>query len=277
MPVLSTAQIKNYVRRSFKEMVDPSPDKIEIEKIWDFFESRCAYCNKELKQGNKEAHIDHLISASKGGGNNISNRVLSCANCNEKEKLDQDWEIFLNAKCSAGEYKKRSEKIKNFILFAENIRKLKINQELMDLAIKYADEVNQVYEKHAKDLKQKVGINKNKGNEKSSETTKKYLFDNCLYGKNRLVLAVVKKYVLEKSPITFQTLKDVFPKSLQGSHGVFADVDQAKNKPKRYFQNQKDIVQLQDKKIAVCNQWFYGNIDQFINHAKKYGYTIIDA
>jgi len=46
----------------------------------------------------KEGHIDHLVSASQGGANNISNRVLSCATCNEKEKLDKDWKQFLARK-----------------------------------------------------------------------------------------------------------------------------------------------------------------------------------
>ena len=86
------------MRRALREIVDPSPDADGVTAIWSFFDSRCAYCGAELDRSKKEGHIDHLTSASRGGLNNISNRVLSCANCNEKEKLDLPWEQFLGQK-----------------------------------------------------------------------------------------------------------------------------------------------------------------------------------
>jgi len=75
MPAPTPGYVKNIVRRSLREIVDPSPSK---------------------KDEYKEGHMDHLVSSSVGGSNQISNRVLSCASCNEKEKLDMPWEQFFS-------------------------------------------------------------------------------------------------------------------------------------------------------------------------------------
>lgn len=98
MPKVTTAYVKNVIRRSFREIIDPPPDKDAVSKIWAFFNSMCAYCGTPLDRLKKEGHIDHLISASQKGPNHLGNRVLSCATCNEKEKLDLPWESFLQAK-----------------------------------------------------------------------------------------------------------------------------------------------------------------------------------
>jgi len=100
MPAPTPGYVKNMIRRSLREIVDPSPSKKEENKIWEYFDSRCAYCGKRLNRTRKEGHIDHLVSSAKGGTNHISNRVLSCATCNEKEKLDRPWEEFLIQKNS---------------------------------------------------------------------------------------------------------------------------------------------------------------------------------
>ena len=100
MPRVTPGFAKNMMRRALRELVDPSPSRDEISSIWAFFESRCAYCGAACDRTAKGGHIDHLISASQGGANHVSNRVLSCPNCNEKEKLDLPWEQFLEQKCS---------------------------------------------------------------------------------------------------------------------------------------------------------------------------------
>ena len=98
MPAPTAGYVKNMIRRSFRELVDPSPTRKEVQAIWQFFCSQCAYCGKEINKARKEGHIDHLVSSARGGSNNVSNRVLSCATCNEKEKLDMPWEDFLAQK-----------------------------------------------------------------------------------------------------------------------------------------------------------------------------------
>ena len=100
MPDATQGYVKNIIRRSLREIVDPRPSKNDKQKIWEFFNSKCAYCGKKLRKEHKEGHIDHLVSASCNGYNQISNRVLSCAKCNAEEKLDMPWEKFIEKKCS---------------------------------------------------------------------------------------------------------------------------------------------------------------------------------
>lgn len=98
MPAPKPPYVKNMIRRSLQEIVDPSPPKKAITRIWEYFGSECAYCGRKLDRTKKEGHIDHLVSSALNGANHISNRVLSCATCNEKEKLDMPWEQFLEVK-----------------------------------------------------------------------------------------------------------------------------------------------------------------------------------
>jgi len=95
MPAPTPGYVKNMIRRSLQEIVDPSPTKKDEERIWKFFNSECAYCGKSLSKPQKQGHIDHLFPSSLGGPNHISNRVLSCATCNEAEKLDKAWQEFM--------------------------------------------------------------------------------------------------------------------------------------------------------------------------------------
>ena len=112
MPAVTTAYVKNIIRRGFSELVDSSPTREEQEMVWAHFENRCAYCGELLRRGAKQGHIDHLVSASQGGANALGNRVLSCASCNEREKLDRPWETFLRKKATSDAvFLKRRERI----------------------------------------------------------------------------------------------------------------------------------------------------------------------
>jgi len=95
MPAVTPGYVKNVIRRSLREIVDPSPTKEDEERIWKFFNSECAYCGKPLNKLQKQGHIDHLVPSSLDGPNHISNRVLSCATCNEAEKLNGAWQEFM--------------------------------------------------------------------------------------------------------------------------------------------------------------------------------------
>ncbi|MBN2584088.1 MAG: HNH endonuclease [Planctomycetes bacterium] len=115
MPAITPAYVKNIIRRCFSEIVDPSPTKREVDAIWQHFDNCCAYCGKSLQRKVKEGHIDHLVSASRGGMNALGNRVLSCSSCNEMEKLDKPWEDFLKSKArSDADFMKRYKRIKDW-------------------------------------------------------------------------------------------------------------------------------------------------------------------
>ena len=55
----------------------------------------------------------------------------------------------------------------------------------------------------------------------------KYRFDGTVFGKGRLVLAVIKRYVESHPSITFPELEQAFPKACQGSRGILSTAEQA--------------------------------------------------
>lgn len=112
---------------------------------------------------------------------------------------------------------------------------------------------------------------------KRKRDTTKYFFNNHQYGKGKLVLAVVKEYIASNPQMTFDILVQVFPKSLQGSIGVFDELNAVKKKykdksHKRHFM--KDIVNLNDCNIVICTEWGVDNINNFIMQAESKGYII---
>ena len=89
---------KNQIRRCLQALVDPHPTPAEIDKLWLYFRSECAYCGTSLARATRTAHVDHVVSQSAGGSNGIHNHVLSCARCNGDEKRELQWEPFLRSK-----------------------------------------------------------------------------------------------------------------------------------------------------------------------------------
>ena len=107
--------------------------------------------------------------------------------------------------------------------------------------------------------------------------TTRYMFENNVYLKNRLVLAVVRAYVRDNPEITRHELKTVFSKSLQGSIGVVEFEEIAKLKPDyavRFFTKDDEVIQLCDGNMYVCTQWGILNIPNFIKYATKLDYEI---
>ena len=121
----------------------------------------------------------------------------------------------------------------------------------------------------------------------------RYKFNNEIYKKNRLVLAVVKFYLEKNRNTSYKKLLEVFPKILQGSIGVCIRLDEAiykiekspnpKTEKTRYFLS--DVISLLDgEKVVVCTQWGATrkgrydrnlNFPKFLKHCKdKLGYQI---
>ncbi|MEJ2795763.1 hypothetical protein WAE56_20360 [Iodobacter sp. LRB] len=112
-----------------------------------------------------------------------------------------------------------------------------------------------------------------------SKDASKYKFDGQVFGKGRLVLAVVKRYVEVHPATTLAELQQVFPKHCQGSLGVVATVEQANQiytttARKRHFLVPEDVIQLPDSTVAVSSQWGIGNIDRFIKQARQLDFVI---
>lgn len=98
MPSTTIPYARNVIRRALIGIVDPEPTGAEINALWQFFDSSCAYCGRTIDRSRRAGHVDHLVSMSVGGANHVSNRVLSCATCNGDEKRDKDWREFLREK-----------------------------------------------------------------------------------------------------------------------------------------------------------------------------------
>jgi len=112
-----------------------------------------------------------------------------------------------------------------------------------------------------------------------------YKFQEGVFGKGRLVLEVIKQFVRENPGVTYSELESAFPVPLQGSFGCFSSVAEAKKISERvtphrdrHFRRDEDLIELKDRKIAVCNHWGLihqkDNIVTFIDHARGLGYQI---
>ena len=111
----------------------------------------------------------------------------------------------------------------------------------------------------------------------SKRDTTRYMFNGNVYLKNRLVLAVVQKYVQENSNISREELVRVFSRTLQGSLGVVEYVEIASRKKDcdvRFFTKENEIIRLLDGDMYVCSQWGILNIPNFLKAAEQLGYTI---
>lgn len=107
----------------------------------------------------------------------------------------------------------------------------------------------------------------------------KYRFNQQVYGKSRLVLAVIKDYIQRNPSTTFSQLEKILPPSLQGkdtfttesrARQIFQDTGY-----KRHFLEPDELIALSDATIAVSTQWGVKNIGNFIDHfQKKLGYVI---
>ena len=102
----------------------------------------------------------------------------------------------------------------------------------------------------------------------------KYLFEGKTYGKSRLVLAVVRKYVEDFTPSTFDELKKAFPDDLQGSLGGVRLINDVSDKykgidgVKRYFVNTGEMIRMPSgEQVIVCTQWGAQNTERFVEYA----------
>lgn len=106
----------------------------------------------------------------------------------------------------------------------------------------------------------------------------KYVFNGAKYGKNRLVLAVVKMFSESNQGISAQALMSTFDKSLQGSLGVVRTLSDVKENysdyERRFFCRPNEIISTTTEDCVVCSQWGAFNIKSFIIRAKELGFEI---
>ena len=113
----------------------------------------------------------------------------------------------------------------------------------------------------------------------SKKNTQKYIFNELELGKSQLVLEVIKSYIASHPQITFNQLVAKFPPNIQGKLGIFDTIDAAneiytRTGHKRHYIKPEEQLKIADCTIAVSNQWGIGNINKFIDNARKLGYEI---
>lgn len=106
----------------------------------------------------------------------------------------------------------------------------------------------------------------------------KYIFNGVRYGKNRLVLNIVKEYFKRNPDLTVLELENIFDYSLQGNrnYGVLKRKEDAlkiRDYRKRFFADEE--IKVKDGTILVCTQWGIDNINNFIARAEQLNFSII--
>ena len=117
MAKTTPSMAKGHINRSLLQIIDKPPTKVQKQLIWQYFDSRCAYCDICIEPNSRKGHLDHLISTKDGGNNDIYNFVLACNICNGDEKRETPWRAFLKNKCdnlSSEMYLKRLSHIENW-------------------------------------------------------------------------------------------------------------------------------------------------------------------
>jgi hypothetical protein len=106
----------------------------------------------------------------------------------------------------------------------------------------------------------------------------KYDFDGATnLPKNRLVEAVIAKYIQDHQDCTLDVLQKVFQKKLQGSKNCVIDANEAKTPINigYYFIKDEELITLENgDKIAISSWWDKDNVLKFIAKAESLGYKI---
>lgn len=114
---------------------------------------------------------------------------------------------------------------------------------------------------------------------KSSKDYTQYLFKGSLYNKRKLVLTVIKDWLYNNNPNSFNELLEAFPQSIRKG-GIFSPLSEAKETYEKYnidrhFLGEQDIISFsENEKYAISNQWGRGNIEDFVAYIKTLGYEV---
>ena len=101
MPKDTPSIAKNKIKRSLIAILDPHPSEADVSRLWQHFQSACAYCGLALDRNSRQGHVDHATSSAYGGTNSIHSHILACGRCNGDEKREESWQTFLPKKCSS--------------------------------------------------------------------------------------------------------------------------------------------------------------------------------
>lgn len=113
----------------------------------------------------------------------------------------------------------------------------------------------------------------------SSKDYTRYQFRGNEYNKRKLVLSVIQSWVADNKPQNIRDLLVEFPQEIR-SGGLFVPVNEAEEIYNRqgiyrHFLGENEIIEFPDNtRYAISNQWGKGNIEKFVNQARKSGFEI---
>lgn len=186
----------------------------------------------------------------------------------------------------SGDYHKLNPVSKKKTNIEREIDLVIMNLDLSDDDIDENGDVRQsVRDRVARDVKsrieqkqkqhQRAPRQKRDPNEPRVRDRQSYRFNGQEYGKGPLVHAIVSEHA--KTCNNHSDMKRAFPDELLRSYGIFKRVDgnaDLEKMRKRYFLKDKQVINLSDCKIAVCNQFTSDNIKPFLNKAAELGYKV---
>lgn len=115
---------------------------------------------------------------------------------------------------------------------------------------------------------------------KGARDNTKYNFNGEIgLGKRGIVRSVWLKYISDNQTISYEKLIQDFPSDIRGR--LFVEREQALEQQKRdgnglsrYFVEDDEVINIEDKVYTISNQWGKGNIEKFLEYSSKLGYEI---
>ncbi|USE83973.1 hypothetical protein [Acinetobacter tibetensis] len=104
----------------------------------------------------------------------------------------------------------------------------------------------------------------------------KYLFNGLELNKRKLVLELIKTHIKNNNILSFEDLLFDFPQELRKGRKMYKRYDEViqTNDKNRYFSEVDEILNLNDGKFVISNQWGAGNIQAILDRADELGYEI---
>jgi hypothetical protein len=112
----------------------------------------------------------------------------------------------------------------------------------------------------------------------SPKDNTQYKFQEGIYNKRKLVLAVIQYWISKNQPSNLSELLETFPQETRPGGRMFVTEEEAieisLKGQSRYFLGE-DVIEFPDStRYAISNQWGKGNIQEFFNISEKIGYLI---
>lgn len=104
----------------------------------------------------------------------------------------------------------------------------------------------------------------------------KYLFNGLELNKRKLVLELIKTHIKNNNILSFEDLLFDFPQELRKGRKMYKRYDEViqTNDKNRYFSEVDEILNLNDGKFVISNQWGAGNIQAILDRADELDYEI---